>query len=92
MSSRRLSLLYKLSRSGYLFQSLFIPFYPFLSPDFSTMSPAVCTKRPASGRSVAFGGRFYSLVVSAPYILARACSAEPWSLKVRFRYLSAFSS
>lgn len=92
MFSRRLSLFYRVAPLSYLLQSLIIPFYPFLSPDFSTIPSILCTKRPASGRFVAFGGRFYSLVVSAPYILARACNAEPWSLKVRFRYLSAFSS
>ena len=59
--------------------------------DFATRGPG-CTKGPASGRLVAFGGLFYSLSFVWAYIFARACRAEPWSLNVRFRYLSAFSA
>lgn len=45
MSSGRLALLYKLPPLPYLFQSRFIPFYPFLSPDFSTMFSSLVHKK-----------------------------------------------
>ena len=67
MLSRRLSLLYRVALWFYPFQSLFIPFYPFLSPSFSTMLPGDVYKearlRPFCGFWRAFLLAFFGLGV-----------------------------
>lgn len=85
MSSRRLSLLYRLAHG-------FIPFYPFLSP-FVPQTVGEGRKRARLSACAPRGGPFYFPAgFCALSIFARLCRAEPWTLNVLFRYRFSCSS